>query len=326
MSLSLYNYSRELECDYRGNHYSVRDNGMVYRHPTKTGKVRPLDNIWTHGNINKQKGYLTISKEPVHRIVATAFLGEPPTDKHVVDHIDTNKMNNRPENLRWVTRLENIVLNDITRVKIEKLCGCSIEEVLKDISILHSKDLGPNLNWMKIVNQEEAKNCLDNWTKWAKEIDKVKSIENYERKANKSIYYNPSKNETTYEVGPKNAKWIDYQYEGVFQLCPVSSESTLLDYEANLEKGKILFQPFGKGKNESFIVDDWYYNKKEDRLYICCNRKEGVKTIFLASIILKDGIFIHDMTGYFDPNSLEKYFTIAKGEEWTGGEVFDDYC
>ena len=186
MNTSIYSYNKELEVDYKGNHYSVRDNGMVLRHVISNGKKRPLDNEWTYGKVNRQKGYLTISDVPIHRIVAYAFLGNPPTDKHVVDHIDTNKMNNRPENLRWVTRLENIILNDITRAKIEKLCGCPIEEVLKDMSILHSKDLGPNLNWMKIVSKEEAKNCLDNWTKWAKEIKNVKSIDNYERKANKN--------------------------------------------------------------------------------------------------------------------------------------------
>jgi len=33
----------------------------------------------------------------------TAFHGAPPTNDHFVDHIDTNKQNNRPANLRWVT-------------------------------------------------------------------------------------------------------------------------------------------------------------------------------------------------------------------------------
>lgn len=48
----------------------------------------------------------------------------------VIDHKDTNKCNNRPENPLWVTRLENALNNPITRNKIKYLCG-SIEVFLK---------------------------------------------------------------------------------------------------------------------------------------------------------------------------------------------------
>lgn len=43
----------------------------------------------------------------VHRLVAIAFLGEPPTPKHQVNHINLNRADNRLENLEWVTRSEN---------------------------------------------------------------------------------------------------------------------------------------------------------------------------------------------------------------------------
>ena len=103
-------FDKEVECDYRDEHYSVRDNGAVKRHSKEGKKPRPLDDVWTFGSFDSQKGYTRIRSEAVHRIVATAFLGPAPTPSHVVDHIDTNRQNNRPENLRWVTRLENIVL------------------------------------------------------------------------------------------------------------------------------------------------------------------------------------------------------------------------
>ena len=43
----------------------------------------------------------------VHRVVALAFHGEPPTSEWEVDHIDGDKKNNLPGNLQWVTRREN---------------------------------------------------------------------------------------------------------------------------------------------------------------------------------------------------------------------------
>lgn len=49
----------------------------------------------------------------VHRLVAIAFIPNP-DNKPVVDHIDTDPMNNRVDNLRWVTTQENC-LNPLTR-------------------------------------------------------------------------------------------------------------------------------------------------------------------------------------------------------------------
>ena len=33
-----------------------------------------------------------------------------------------------------------------------------------------------------------------------------------------------------------------------------------------------------------------------------------------------------DTRSFFSPDGLEKYMTIAKGEEWKGGDVIDDFC
>lgn len=159
-------FTQETECIYDGERYSVRDNGAVLRHHRIEKRVRRSDNQWTFGKVNSSNGYLYLSNVRIHRIVATVFHGEPPNSQYVVDHIDTNRQNNRPENLRWVTRLENALLNPVTRKKIELICG-SIDAFLKNPSILNAYQDQKDLSWMRTVTPEEAQNCKERMSLWA---------------------------------------------------------------------------------------------------------------------------------------------------------------
>jgi len=102
--------------------------------------------------------------------VATVFHGEPPTKEHVVDHIDTNKQNNRPKNLRWLTRLENILLNPITVKRIESICNCTIEEFVTNPQKYRRllSNAPTDIQWMRTVTSEQAEACRQNLTDWAK--------------------------------------------------------------------------------------------------------------------------------------------------------------
>lgn len=153
-------YTEERECDYKGEHYSVRDNGAIMRH--YKGRKRPSDNIWTFGRKDDSTGYMIFSGERVHRIVATAFLGEAPSEQHVVDHIDTNRCNNRPENLRWLTKLENILLNENTLAKVVYICG-SVDAFLENPQLLYNHEQDDsNFFWMRSVTKEEAAATREN--------------------------------------------------------------------------------------------------------------------------------------------------------------------
>lgn len=168
-SLNLLNYyANEVKCVYKGRTYFVRDNGAIYRLCKEDGISRKYDEVWTFGRYDKESGYLLIGQERVHRIVCTAFHGEPSGDRNIVDHIDTNRRNNRAENLRWVSKLENMLANPITRAKIEVICG-SIEAFIQNPSLLFGHESeNPNFSWMRAVSQEEAKASYERWMEWSR--------------------------------------------------------------------------------------------------------------------------------------------------------------
>jgi hypothetical protein len=45
----------------------------------------------------------------VHRLIAISFHNDSYKDGLVVNHIDSNKRNNCPDNLKWVTQSENVL-------------------------------------------------------------------------------------------------------------------------------------------------------------------------------------------------------------------------
>ena len=159
-------FTRELSCEYKGELYSVRDNGAIKRHIREGQKARKSDDFWTFGTKDKSNGYMIFCGERVHRIVATAFYGDH-SQEYVVDHIDTNRCNNRVENLRWLTRLENILRNPITLKKIITICG-SIEAFLEDpSSIGNAFSSQQNLAWLRTVSAEEGRATLERLNAWA---------------------------------------------------------------------------------------------------------------------------------------------------------------
>lgn len=128
-------YVNERECEFKGEKYIVRDNGAVMRLSKKNYRKRKLDNKWTFGVGDKTTGYLKFSSIPIHRIIATAFLGSPKDSNYVVDHINTNRQDNTPGNLRWVTRFENVFLNPITCRNLDHEFHSALADVVGELTL-----------------------------------------------------------------------------------------------------------------------------------------------------------------------------------------------
>jgi hypothetical protein len=71
--------------------------------PAKVGKVKKEGYRVIQIGVDGRRATINVAR-------AVCFLahGEPPTPDHVADHIDGNKLNDHPSNLRWSTRSENV--------------------------------------------------------------------------------------------------------------------------------------------------------------------------------------------------------------------------
>lgn len=324
-------FCQEIDCTYKDERYSVRDNGAVLRHPRDGKRPRPTDNNWTFGKPNDKTGYMEIATVRVHRIVATAFHGKPPTKEHVVDHIDTNKRNNRPENLRWVTRLENVLLNPITAKRIIMTCG-SIEAFLADPSKFRDKFQEPNYNWMCTVSIQEAQISLERLLDWAKS-DKLPSGGTLGK-----WIFNRSTSQNQYaETIPKfpdliraktlNAAQRDWRIPSEFPSCPQTyTDEPLSAYAKNLITGSV----FCRNDTYSNLVSKSAISNDRQSLYVISISTEGdnaIKPWGLAKITYENGMFVHtNLHNFFTLEGVEKQYCLAQGLEWTGGDSIDDYC
>ena len=347
-------YKEIKECNYKGELYSVRDNGAILRHSRKDKRIRKSDNTWTFGKPNKNTGYMDFGSERVHRIVAFAFLGEPPTPQHVVDHIDTNRRNNRPQNLRWLTKLENALVNPITRKKIEFLCG-SIEAFVNDPSIIQKfLNDNPNFEWMRTVTVEEAKASYERLCALGKKKKNEKSLggtigewiynpymiddngiyherDQYRRINHEQIYDvaaidsqtdNLTELEGLTESLTPNAMQRYWRTPTEFPLCPSNiSDKPLISYLNNLRKGTII----SKNKNNTHFIDDFALCKGNS-IVISTHTHDGIKNFSIITVTFENGKYIHEGTTFFEKRGAQKALTLAQGLEWNGCDGIDDYC
>lgn len=265
-------YKEVKECVYKDEHYSVRDNGAVMRHLREGKKARRDDGVWTFGIKNPQNGYMHFGNANGHRvhiIVATAFFGARDSKVYVVDHIDTNRCNNRVENLRWFTKLKNALNNEITRNKIIYICG-SIEAFVENPSILRERLVGePSLEWMRTVTKEEAAAAYENLKRyWAEQAKNPKPL-----------------------VGGKMNDNVYRKQQIITQYVPTSSNkentSTIIegesDYVVSKDEWEQMTQSLRTPYPENDIHDEVAENEQQDGNYIMSQTPKAAQEIYFMS-------------------------------------------
>jgi hypothetical protein len=304
-------HSFELECEvtFKGDTFRVRDNGAVFRHARPNARPRKHDEVWTFGTVDKHKGYPVIGSHVVHQIVASAFHGPRPSKNHVVDHIDTNRQNNRLDNLRWVTRLENILLNPITCARIVLAYG-SLEAFFENPRACTV----PNWDWMRTVTKEEAQECRRRLLEWAEkgQVGRGGILGDWLYKPRSRRAWSSNKIQTgmrgvavrdtsaepqmldtpSLTAGACQRKW---RTPTEFPECPASaSDDALRGYLERLKPGVIFAQnQFGA----STVVDA---GMGSDRIMsVVCNTPTGVKDWTHAKVFVDGETFCHEAGGTF---------------------------
>lgn len=138
------------------NNYLISNLGRVYvkeHYSTKyiSSKYLKLTKLKT--------GYYTIcidkKKYLIHRLVAEEFIVKKDKSKNIVNHIDSNRLNNKVENLEWCTLKENITHGVHKDRYSHKLNRCQVLEILnnnklciKELSIKYNVS-DTNINLIK---------------------------------------------------------------------------------------------------------------------------------------------------------------------------------
>ena len=150
--------------------YSVSNYGRVSGIKGQVITPYPQTNGYLRVGICSPGG--TVKTEYVHRMVAIAFIGPPPTADHQIDHIDHNRANNNVTNLRWMTKQDNLARRLIARgeghfnsrltaqdvEQITAMAGQSSVDVAQQFGVAPRtiRDIWNHKTWKEITNEHGA--------------------------------------------------------------------------------------------------------------------------------------------------------------------------
>jgi hypothetical protein len=314
-------YERQVELEYRGEKYAVRDNGAVCRIGRSGRRQRKLDGVWTFGRPSASKGYMHIGSHVVHRIVALAF-HEQPSKQHIVDHIDTNRRNNRADNLRWITRLDNVLLNEISLARIIRCYG-SLDAFFKDPSAVQESD--PDFSWMRTVTREEAEESRRRLLEWARSDRAPRGGQLGDwifgsRRADIATVV-----ELTQDIQSPTSMAIQRKWRtpSEFPACPDLINSDPLGEYAERLKATTVFSRNVFGETLAEVS-----GRTSVLLAVVARMpEESVKDWAVAAITVENGKFVHESVGtFFSREGALNAYSKLLGHHPPYEETIDDRC
>jgi hypothetical protein len=197
-----------------------------------------------------------------------------------------------------------------------------IEEILSDVSIFQSIDV-PNLNWMKQVTQKDAEQCLQKYIdlkfSTPDEIEQLDWCSSQKRQEIKKM--NPRFNLSL----THNAVVEGNMMPSYFPCCPHGNlEDPLQTYFENLKSGNVYYM---NSHYKVFVSETVLHEKKIIVKGESGDMENAIKPWSISTITYENGLFVHSLyRTCFREDGADKYFTILQGKEWTGGNIFDDFC
>lgn len=215
-----------------------------------------------------------------------------------------------------------------------------IDDVLKNIDVLHEYSLPSNLAWMRKVTQVESDSCFENLTKWAKsDFDKNSSYKGslgdwiFKTRRNLFAYEYPesfekedgTKPDVIKSLSPLAAQYkTHWKIPAEFSCCP--TEITCEPLKGYLEKllpGNVFCRT---QKYTSLVLEAALY---KDKIIVKTQNKAlySIKPWAICIITFENNLFVHDTyLTCFQKDGADKFFLVLQDKNWTGGTVFDELC